>query len=218
MQIPTHCQIFRALPDAAIRMWLNKAMCRHHCNWRPAGVLWEIANTIQCRGKRPIDDVMTWKRFSHYWLFVKGIWASNVELWRLFCWYTERAGHWSSWWRHQMEALSALLALCEGNPPVTGGFKFSFICACDMRHHRARYDAIVMCRWSEMPWRSCHVPWALLQKCHTVPEPTGIAPALVASGRSFGSVLPIYKEWSFWFVYFEWYWITFAWCFQIDRL
>ena len=28
----------------------------------------------------------------------------------------------SPWWRHQMEAFSALLALCEGNPPVTSGF------------------------------------------------------------------------------------------------
>ena len=27
-----------------------------------------------------------------------------------------------SWWRHGMETLSALLALCGGNPPVTGGF------------------------------------------------------------------------------------------------
>ena len=27
-----------------------------------------------------------------------------------------------SWWRHQMETVPALLALCEGNPPVTGGF------------------------------------------------------------------------------------------------
>ena len=26
----------------------------------------------------------------------------------------------SSWWRHQMETFSMLLALCEGNPPVTG--------------------------------------------------------------------------------------------------
>ena len=26
-----------------------------------------------------------------------------------------------SWWRHQMESFSALLALCEENPPVTGG-------------------------------------------------------------------------------------------------
>ena len=27
-----------------------------------------------------------------------------------------------SWWRHQMETFSALLALCGGNPPVTGGY------------------------------------------------------------------------------------------------
>ena len=27
-----------------------------------------------------------------------------------------------SWWRHQMETLSALLALCAGNSPVTGEF------------------------------------------------------------------------------------------------
>ena len=27
-----------------------------------------------------------------------------------------------SWWRLQMETFSASLALCEGNPPVTGGF------------------------------------------------------------------------------------------------
>ena len=29
---------------------------------------------------------------------------------------------WKIWWRHAMEAFSASLALCEGNPPVTGGF------------------------------------------------------------------------------------------------
>ena len=44
-----------------------------------------------------------------------------------------------SWWRHQMEALSALLAFCEGNSPVTGesphtgqwrgAFMFSLFCA-----------------------------------------------------------------------------------------
>ena len=28
----------------------------------------------------------------------------------------------SSWWRHPMETFSALLALCEGNSPVTGEF------------------------------------------------------------------------------------------------
>ena len=34
-------------------------------------------------------------------------------------WWLEEA---VTWWRHQMETFSALLALCEGNPPVTGGF------------------------------------------------------------------------------------------------
>ena len=27
-----------------------------------------------------------------------------------------------SWWRQQMETFFALLAICAGNPPVTGGF------------------------------------------------------------------------------------------------
>ena len=27
-----------------------------------------------------------------------------------------------TWWRHQMETFSAILALCAGNPPVTGEF------------------------------------------------------------------------------------------------
>ena len=29
---------------------------------------------------------------------------------------------WESWWRHQMEIFSALLAICAGNSPVTGEF------------------------------------------------------------------------------------------------
>ena len=29
---------------------------------------------------------------------------------------------WNSWWRHQMETFSALLAICAGNSPVTGEF------------------------------------------------------------------------------------------------
>ena len=30
--------------------------------------------------------------------------------------------YWKTWWRHQMEAFSALLAICAGNSPVTGEF------------------------------------------------------------------------------------------------
>ena len=70
-----------------------------------------------------------------------------------------------SWWRHQMETFSALLALCAGNSPVPvnsphkgqwrGAWMFSLISACinawvnnreagDLRRHRGHYDAIVM--------------------------------------------------------------------------
>ena len=70
-----------------------------------------------------------------------------------------------SWWRHQVEAFSALLAFCAGISPVTGEFPaqrpvtqsliFSLNCAWtnswtnngdagDLRRHRAHYDVIVM--------------------------------------------------------------------------
>ena len=70
-----------------------------------------------------------------------------------------------SWWRHQMEKFSALLAICAGNSPVTGesphkgqwhgALVFSLICvwinglvnnreAGDLRRYRTHYDVTVM--------------------------------------------------------------------------
>ena len=61
-------------------------------------------------------------------------WVSNLQLWvkmhaivypcdtlSPFA-YAYSVGYTSSWWRHQMETFSALLALCDGNSPVTGEF------------------------------------------------------------------------------------------------
>ena len=72
----------------------------------------------------------------------------------------------TAWWRHQMEAFSALLALCEGNSPVApvnsphkgqwhGALMFSLICAWtngqtnhrdagELRRHRSHNDVTVM--------------------------------------------------------------------------
>ena len=73
--------------------------------------------------------------------------------------------HILSWWRHQMETFSALLALCAGNSPVPvnsphkgqwrGALMFTLICARindwvnnreagDLRRHLDHYDVIVM--------------------------------------------------------------------------
>ena len=73
---------------------------------------------------------------------------------------------WVSWWRHQMETFSAILAICAGNSPVPGAFPaqrpvtrsfdgFFFISAWinawvnnreagDLRRHHGHYDVIVM--------------------------------------------------------------------------
>ena len=74
-------------------------------------------------------------------------------------------GHWRScktWWRHQMETYSALLALCVGNSPLTSEFPSQRPVARsfdvffdlhltvntrytgDLRRHRTLYDGIVM--------------------------------------------------------------------------
>ena len=63
-----------------------------------------------------------------------------------------------TWWRHQMETFSALLAICAGNSykgQWCGALMFSLICVWinglvnnretgDLRRYRARYDVTVM--------------------------------------------------------------------------
>ena len=70
------------------------------------------------------------------------------------------------WWRHQMEAFSALLALCAGNPPITGEFPSqkpvtrSFDVFFDLRLNK-RLSKQSLGWWFETPsrslWRHCNV-------------------------------------------------------------
>ena len=71
-----------------------------------------------------------------------------------------------TWWRHQMEIFSMLLALCAGNPPVTDGFpsqrpvKRSFNVLFDLRLNKRLSKESRRC-WFETPsrslWRQCNV-------------------------------------------------------------
>ena len=68
-----------------------------------------------------------------------------------------------SWWRHQIETFSALLVICEGNPPVIGGFPSqrpvtrSFGVFFDLRQNK-RSSKQSRGRWFETPlWRLCNV-------------------------------------------------------------
>ena len=63
------------------------------------------------------------------------------------------------WWRHQIETFSALLTLCEWNPPVTGGFlsqrpvKRNFEIIFDLRMNK-RFSKQSRGQWFETPSRS----------------------------------------------------------------
>ena len=51
------------------------------------------------------------------WIISSLVWCSILSF--------EQGFHWSeckTWWRHQMETFSALLAICAGNSPVPGEF------------------------------------------------------------------------------------------------
>ena len=100
-----------------------------------------------------------------------------------------------SWWCHQMETFSTLLAICAGNSLVTGEFPaqnqwrgalmFSLICAYmngwvnngeagDLRCHRAHYDVTAMCfllffQCSELlstKWMKSGLSITWINKCH----------------------------------------------------
>ena len=73
-----------------------------------------------------------------------------------------------TWWRHQLETFSALLALCVGNSPVAGEFPSQrpvtrgFVVCFDMRLNRG-LSKQSWGWWFETPsrslWRHCNVLW-----------------------------------------------------------
>ena len=79
----------------------------------------------------------------------------------------------SPWWRHQVETFSALLAFCEGNPPLNDGFPpqrpvtRSFDIFFDVRLNK-RLIKQTRCRWFETPWRSL---WRHCNATKPLPEP-----------------------------------------------
>ena len=87
----------------------------------------------------------------------------QTTFWKWFGW-----GHvfTDSWWRHQMETFSMLLAFCAGNSPVTGEFPAqrlvtrSLDICCDFRLNE-RLSKQWWGWWFETPssplWRHCNV-------------------------------------------------------------
>ena len=95
------------------------------------------------------------------------------------------------WWRHQMETFSALLALCAGNPPVTGEVPAqrpvtrNFDVFCDLRLNK-RLSKQSWGWWLETPscalWRHCNEISPKQNTSHTFNENLHSTKTIVASG------------------------------------
>ena len=87
-----------------------------------------------------------------------------------------------TWWRHQMETFSALLAICAGNSPVTGEFPaqrsvtLSFDVFVDLRLNK-RLSKQSWGWWFEMSshplWHHCNVYWSWLLHWSSTTDPSG---------------------------------------------
>ena len=93
--------------------------------------------------------------------------------WLIHSWTLGNIFHWNlnqstishPWWYHQMETFSVLLALCEGNTAVTGGFPSqrpvtqNFDVFVDLRLNKQMSKQLGR-RWFEMPssslWHHCN--------------------------------------------------------------
>ena len=139
--------------------WSQVLSGEWRCSWssadrRCSNYIWVINNLIAYKGAAYIRDltVISWCIDILDRVITAPDWNENH----------------TSWWRHQMETFSALLALCAGNSPVTGEFPSqrpvtrSFDVFFDLRlnkqlskqsrrrflrRNRAHYDVTVMWCW-----------------------------------------------------------------------
>ena len=101
-----------------------------------------------------------------------------------------------TWWCHQMETFSALLALCEGNSPVTGEFPSqrpvtqSSHIFFDLRLNK-QLSKQSWVWWFEMPshslWRHCN-EWMASRARIAIWQKSGLWNSLIVSGAPSGDL------------------------------
>ena len=121
-------------------------------------IRYTLTKTPLCISNTDTKKEQIHTRYPYYFCSIFGASKYDIE---------SNKGNKRTWWRHQMETFSALLAICGGihRPPVNsphkgqwrGALVYSLICtringwvnngeAGDLRRHRAHHDVIVM-RW-----------------------------------------------------------------------
>ena len=96
-----------------------------------------------------------------------GIWLTTVSIFQWICRAIIQPSTLKTWWHHQMETFSALLALCAGNSPATGEFPAQRPVT---RSYDVFFDLRPNKRLSKQPWGWWfETPsWSLWRQCDEV--------------------------------------------------
>ena len=125
--------IYTLLKTPQLKQWDISTPLSHRARWIH-GHTKLYCSRISCHGLFSLKlFFFLWEgRVSHHIETICSIRVLHHNLitrWTNFCMFPWQADHGAavifqkrSWWRHQMETFSALLALCAGNSPVTDEF------------------------------------------------------------------------------------------------
>ena len=114
-----------------VRFSQHDVLCGGYRVWYKTGITWSVNIAIYFVTIRFNFIMIRPLRYENSrgvgFVFASGILAGTVFNDSLWCrqwrqgWHHGDSGT-PTWWRHQIETFSALLALCVGNSPVTGEF------------------------------------------------------------------------------------------------
>ena len=144
---------------AAILSWFQWSTCIYCMNLAGEKVYWNRPCQYSTNASTALFNVCS--VLQKIWLYYLNTTSNDT-------WYT--------WWRHQMEIFSALLALCAGNSPVTGEFPAQspvtrsfnvFFDLCLNKQLRKQSRRL----WFETPsrslWRHCNENYFLKSNTHS---------------------------------------------------
>ena len=105
-----------------------------------------------------------------------------------------------SWWRHQVEKISALLAICAGNSPVPGDFPTQRLVT---RSFDVFFDLCPNKRLSKQPrgWWFETPPWPLWHQCNVVCKITVIFSRVILESHC--TTFHLYLRYQRKFLYFS---------------
>ena len=160
--------------------------CWYVKKWSTEYLLYAIISLLQVSARKCSCDfgIYTWRNVSLLKEYFSWAFSIQLHIKIMWCYWNETLFEYSeswwgattgrkklsTWWRHQKETFSALLALCVRNSPATGElpaqkkvtWSFDVFLDLSLSWWLSKQS---WCRWFETPWRSlCNA--TVTEVCH----------------------------------------------------